>query len=138
MTRFFLILCSFLISTMAAGSLAQTPIPTFDVTSIHPASVVIRDPHAFPIHTSPTSVTMRSVTLKAANRRDREDHYAAYRRRPSPHVSVRACRTFRGWRSNGESRMEPQPKRMAMAIQRTSMAEFATVISRVFTDARGG
>src|SRR4051812_34354157 len=55
-----------LLLAMAAAAFAQTAPITFDVTSIHPAAVVIRDPHAFPIHSSPTSVTMRSVTLKGA------------------------------------------------------------------------
>src|SRR5438309_10302549 len=57
---------SLLLLAMAATAFAQTAPSTFDVTSIHPAAVVIRDPHAFPIHSSPTSVTMRSVTLAAA------------------------------------------------------------------------
>src|SRR5215472_17742841 len=57
---------SFLLLAMAAAAFAQTPPETFDVTSIRTAAVVVRDPHAFPIHSSPTSVTMRSVTLKGA------------------------------------------------------------------------
>jgi uncharacterized protein (TIGR03435 family) len=57
---------SLLLLAMAASAFAQTTPETFDVTSIHTAAIVIRDPHAFPIHFSPTSVTMRSVTLKGA------------------------------------------------------------------------
>src|SRR3954453_61544 len=57
---------SLLLLALAAAAFAQTAPATFDVTSIHTAAVTVRDPHALPIHSSPTSVTMRSVTLTGA------------------------------------------------------------------------
>ncbi len=167
-----------LLSALAAAAFAQTAPTTFDVTSIHTAAVVIRDPHAFPIHCSPTSVTMRSVTLKGAiawswSVMDNQvqgpgwldrDYYDVIAKTGAPHTEDELRRMFQAvlaerfgvgvhrerkemqayvltvdkkglkmteTAADGESMIEPQPKRMAVAMQRTSMAELATVISRV-------
>jgi uncharacterized protein (TIGR03435 family) len=169
---------SFLLLAMAAAAFAQTAPTTFDVSSIRTAAVVIRDPHAFPIHTSPTSVTMRSVTLKGAiawswSVMDNEikgpgwldgDSYDVIAKTSAPHTEDELRRMFQAvlaehfgvsvhrerkemqayvltvdkkglkmteTAADGESMIEPNPKRMALAMQRTSMAEIATVISRV-------
>jgi uncharacterized protein (TIGR03435 family) len=172
MSRFFLLL------VIAAPAFAQTAPATFDATSIRTAAVEIRDPHAFPIHFSPTSVTMRSVTLKGAiawswSVMDDEiqgpgwldrDCYDVSAKTSVPRTEEELRRMFQavlaerfGVRvhrerkemqayvltvdkkglkmtetaADGESTMEPQPKRMAVAMQRTSMPEIATVISRL-------
>jgi uncharacterized protein (TIGR03435 family) len=172
MSRFFLLLA------MAAAAFAQTAATTFDVISIRPAAVVIRDPHAFPIHFSPASVTMRSVTLKSAiawswsvmdnqvqgpGRLDR-DCYDVIAKTGAPHTEDDLRRMFQAvlaerfgvsvhrerkemqayvltvdkkglkmteTAADGESMIEPQPKRMALAMQKTSMLEIAMVISRI-------
>ena len=168
-----------LLLAMAAAAFAQAAPATFDVTSIHPAAVVIRDPHAFPIHSSPTSVTMRSVTLKGAiawswSVMDDEikgpvwldrDYYDVIAKTSLPNSEEELRRMFQvvlaerfgvsvhrerkemqafvltvdkkglkmtDTEADGESMIAPNPKRMALAMQMTSMAEIATVISRVF------
>lgn len=167
-----------LLLATAAAAFAQTAPTTFDVTSIRPSAVVINDPHAFPIHFSPTSVTMRSVTLKGAiawswSVMDDEiqgpgwldrDYYDVIAKTSAPQTEDTLRRMFQAvlaerfgvtvhrerkemqayvltvdkkglkmteTQADGESMIEPQPKRMALAMQRTSMAEIATVISRV-------
>ena len=171
MSRFFLLF-------FMAAAFAQTAPATFDVTSIRTAAVVIRDPHAFPIHVSPTSVTMRSVTLQGAiawswSVMDNEiqgpgwldrDYYDVIAKTSAPHTEDELRRMFQAvladrfgigvhrerkemqayvltvdhkglkmteTETDGESTIEPQPKGMALTIQRTSMVEIATVISRV-------
>ena len=163
---------------MAAAAFAQTTPTTFDVTSIHTAAVVIRDPHAFPIHSSPTSVTMRSVTLKSAiawswSVMDNEiqgpgwldrDYYDVIAKTGAPRTEDELRRMFQtvlaerfgvnvhrerkemqAWvltvdrkglkmtetAAEGESLIAPQPKGMALAMQKTSMSEIATLISRL-------
>ncbi|HKD06007.1 MAG TPA: TIGR03435 family protein [Bryobacteraceae bacterium] len=168
----------FFLLTIAAAGLAQTAPATFDVTSIRTAAVVIRDPHAFPVHFSPTSVTMRSVTLKGAiawswSVLDNEvqgpgwldsDYYDVIAKTSTPHTEDELRRMFQavlaerfGVRvhrdrkvtqayvltvdkaglkmtetaAEGESTVEPQPQRMAVAMRRTSMSEIATLLSRI-------
>lgn len=163
---------------MAAAAIAQTAPPIFDVTSIHTAAVVIRDPHAFPIHFSPTSVTMRSVTLKGAiawswSVMDNEvqgpgwldrDYYDVIAKTSAARTEDELRRMFqavlaerfgvsvhrdrkemqayvltvdkKGLKmaetvADGESMIEPQPKRMAIAMRRTSMSEVASLLSRI-------
>jgi uncharacterized protein (TIGR03435 family) len=167
-----------LLLATAAAAFAQTAPTTFDVTSIRTAAVVIRDPHAFPIHFSPTGVTMRSVTLKGAiawswSVMDNEiqgpgwldgDYYDVIAKTSAPRTEDELRRMFQAvlaerfgvgvhrerkemqayvltvdkkglkmteTAADGESTIEPQPNRMALAMHRTSMSEIATVISRV-------
>jgi uncharacterized protein (TIGR03435 family) len=169
---------SFLLLAMAAAAFAQTAPETFDVASIRAAAVVVRDPHAFQVHSSPTSVTMRSVTLKGAiawswSVMDNEvqgpgwlesDYYDVIAKTSAPHTEDELRRMFQavlGERfgvsvhrerkvmqayvltvdktglkmtetaAEGDSVIEQQPKRMALALQRTSMPEIATLLSRV-------
>lgn len=163
---------------MTATAFAQTAPTTFDVTSIRTAAVVIRDPHALPVHFSPAGVTMRSVTLKGAiawswSVMDDEiqgpgwldrDYYDVIAKTSAPRTEDELRRMFQAvlaerfgvivhrerremqayvltvdkkglkmteTSADGDSMIEPQSKRMAIAMQRTSMAEIATVISRV-------
>jgi uncharacterized protein (TIGR03435 family) len=171
MSRFFLFIA------MTAAAFAQTVTPAFDVASIRTAAVVIRDPHAFPVHFSPTSVTMRSVTLQGAiawswSVMDNEiqgpgwldrDYYDVIAKTSAPRTEDELRRMFQAvlaerfgvgihrerkemqayvltvdkkglkmteTAADGEGVIEPQPNRMALAMQRTSMSEIATVISR--------
>ena len=169
---------SFILLALAAAACLHAAPPTFDVTSIHPAPVVIQDPHAFPIHSSPFSVTMRSVTLKGAiawswSVMDNEvkgpgwldrDFYDVIAKTDARHTEDELRRMFQAvlaerfgvvvhterkevkayvltvdkkglkmteTAADGESLIEPNPKRMALTMQRTSVPQLASVISRV-------